>query len=299
VIIAAMPDPDPDPDQAAAPPAMVGLPPIRVFYADPPMLSSALEVHALGTRERMRPCIVNRPAGTGDYLLMCFHGEVELWRDGQPQLAPGRTMVIWDPDSGHYYGNRTRHWWHSWIHCAGATVAGLLRASGLPCNIPLNGIDPMLLEAGIEGIHREITGNVRPDEVVVANLLHNVLRQVARSSQAQGGASAVPPAYLELRRWLESHFAERITLEELAQRVQCSVPHFCNEFKRHFASSAIEFVIRLRLSRATMLLRDRNHRIGDIARAIGYDDIHHFSKLFSKHLGCSPRTMRKRLAAGS
>jgi AraC family transcriptional regulator of arabinose operon len=298
VIIVAMPDPDPDPGALAEPPAMAGLPPIRVFYADPPILSADLAIHALGTRERMRPCIVNRPAGTGDYLLMCFHGEVELWQDGQPQLMPGRTMVVWDPGSGHYYGNRTRPWWHSWIHCAGATVAALLRASGLPCNTPINGIDPMLLEAGIEGIHREITGNVLPDEVVIANLLHNVLRQVARARQAPGGPSAVPPAYLELRRWLEAHFTERITLEELAQRVHCSVPHFCNEFKRHFASSAIEFVIRLRLSRATMLLRDRNHRIGDIARAIGYDDIHHFSKLFSKHLGCSPRTMRKRLATG-
>ncbi len=276
-----------------------GLPPIRVFYADPPLSAACgLEVHALGTRERMRSCIVNRPAGTGDYLMMCFHSEVELWQHGQPALLPARTMMIWDPASGHYYGNRTQAWWHSWIHCAGPTVAGLIGASALPCNTPLPGIDPAMLEAAIEAIHREITGNARPDEVIIANLLHNALRQVARAVQAQGGPGTVPGAYLELRRWLEAHFAERITLEELAQRVQCSVPHFCSEFKRHFATSAIEFVIRLRLRRATMLLRDRNHRIGDIARQVGYDDIHHFSKLFSKHLGCSPRTMRKRMASG-
>jgi AraC-like DNA-binding protein len=229
---------------------------------------------------------------------MCFHGAVELWREDQPVLLSGNTLMIWDPSSGHYYGNRERPWWHSWIHCAGTVVSGLIGATGLPCNSPLSGIQPTLLEAAIEGIHQEIIGNARPDEVIVANLLHTFFRQVARIVQAPGGNSAVPAAYLEMRRWLESHFTERITLEELAQRVDCSVPHFCNEFKRYFATSAIEFVIRLRLSRATMLLRDRNHRIGDIARAIGYDDIHHFSKLFSKHLGCSPRTMRKRLSEG-
>jgi AraC family transcriptional regulator of arabinose operon len=286
------------PDIHADPPGSSPLAPIRVFYAEPPVLSPGLEIHGLGTRERMRPCIVNRPAGTGDYLVMCFHGEVELWRDGQPVLLPGRTLMIWDTSSGHYYGNRDTAWWHSWIHCAGSVVAGLLGATGLPCNTPLAGVDPMLLEAAIEAIHLEIIGNARPDAVIVANLLHNFFRQASRVVQAQGGDGAVPPLYLELRRWLEAHFAERITLDELALRVHCSVPHFCSEFKRIFAISAIEYVIRLRLSRATMLLRDRNLRIGEIARSVGYDDIHHFSKIFSKHLGCSPRMLRKRLSSG-
>jgi AraC-like DNA-binding protein len=290
------PNPPPVPTHTCAEPGAVR-PPIRVFYAEPPIASDNLSIHAMGSRELMRPCIVNRPTGTGDYLIMAFHHQVELRPGAEPELHPGRCLVVWDRTSGHYYGNRDREWLHSWIHADGAFIAKHLAAARIPLNVPIADFDPALIEACVEAMHQEIHGHARPDEVIVENLLHTLVRQVARVAHAQAGRSGIPPAYLELRRWLEAHFAERITLADLAARVHCSVPHFCNEFKRHFQSSAIEFVIRLRLHRATMLLRDHNHRVSDIARAVGYDDIHHFSKLFSKHYGRSPRAMRQHLAA--
>ena len=144
--------------------------------------------------------------------------------------------------------------------------------------------------------HREIHGHARPDEVIVENLLHNLIREIGRVVHVRSAGGDIPPAFLELRRHLEAHFAERIVLADLACRMHCSVPHFCAEFKRHFQTSAIEFVIRLRLHRAHMLLRDHNVGISAIAAEVGYDDIHHFSKLFRKRYGMSPRAMRAHLA---
>ncbi len=291
----------PPSDAAAAttalPPAVIRAP-IRVFYAEPPLDSDNLSIHAMGSRERMRPCIVNRPTGTGDFLIMAFHQQVELRPDGEAAVFPGRTLMVWEQTSGHYYGCRDQEWLHSWIHVDGAFIVKQLAAARIPLNRPIPDFDPTFIETCIEAMHQELHGYARPDEVIIENLLHILFRQVARVAHAQEARVDVPAAYLELRRWLEAHFAERITLAELAARVHCSVPHFCNEFKRHFQSSAIEFVIRLCLHRATMLLRDHNHRVSDIARAVGYDDIHHFSKLFSKHYGRSPRAMRQHLAAG-
>ena len=73
-----------------------------------------------------------------------------------------------------------------------------------------------------------------------------------------------------------------------------SVPHLCSEFKKHFGVPVIDYVIRRRMREAAYLLHDRNLNITGIARRVGYTDIFHFSKLFKKHFGRSPREVRKR-----
>jgi AraC-like DNA-binding protein len=273
-------------------------PQIRVFYAEPPIDSDNLSIHALGANEWMAPCIINRPAGTGDHLLMAFHQEMELSPGAEPVRVPGDCLMVWTPTDGHYYGRTDQPWNHSWIHCDGTFVAKQLAAARIPTNTPIADFAPDILERCVADIHREIHGHARPDEVIVENLLHNLIREIGRVVHVRAAGGDIPPAFLELRRHLEAHFAERIVLADLACRMRCSVPHFCAEFKRHFQTSAIEFVIRLRLHRAHMLLRDHNVGISAIAAEVGYDDIHHFSKLFRKRYGMSPRAMRAHLATG-
>ncbi len=39
---------------------------------------AAFQIHRLGLREKMKPCIVDRPEGTQDYLFMLFHARVQV-----------------------------------------------------------------------------------------------------------------------------------------------------------------------------------------------------------------------------
>ena len=72
----------------------------------------------------------------------------------------------------------------------------------------------------------------------------------------------------------------------------CSVPHFCSEFKTHFGTSAIAYVTTLRLHTAAHLLQNRNLRVSDVARAVGYEDIYYFSRHFKTRYGVAPSAMR-------
>ena len=54
------------------------------------------------------------------------------------------------------------------------------------------------------------------------------------------------------------------------------------------------YVIGQRLQQAAYLLRDRNLRITDVARQVGYEDLFYFSKLFKDRYGVSPREFRRR-----
>ncbi len=266
---------------------------IRVFYATQPARWRGLAVHGLGVREWMPPSVIDRPHGTGDYLLMAFHHEVVLSdRTDVAGCVPG-TFVIWTPKHAQYYGNRERPWLHSWLHCSGKLFTQKLDAAAVPLNQPIAGFDPALLEHALYDLYRELHEGTDPDEDIALDLLQIVFRRVARIANGTSAVPRAPAAFLALKRHLEENFPDRTTLAGLARRIPCSVPHLCSEFKRHFGLAPIEYVIKLRLHCARMLLADRSQTVTAVARAVGYDDINQFSRLFRKHYGLSPRASRQ------
>lgn len=87
--------------------------------------------------EEMPAAIVDRPQGTGDFLLMMFHHQVQVLTDsGLVDVQPGGLM-IWDRVDGHFYGNETSHWKHTWIHVNGSFVPKFIQDAPLPYRKPL------------------------------------------------------------------------------------------------------------------------------------------------------------------
>jgi AraC-like DNA-binding protein len=249
-----------------------------------------LALRGIGVRERMAPGVVDRPQGTGDWLLAAFHQPVTLAAGGAPTAGP--CLVLWAPGQAQWFGREDSAWTHSWAHLDGACLRRHAAASGLPRGEAIAPIDPALVDRCLSDIHHEAQAHAESDLVIIENLLHNLLRQVARSSR--GARRAAPAEFLAVRRHLEAAFAERIALADLAELAGCSVGHFCAGFKRWFGVSAIDYLITLRMQRARVLLGDRNLTVGEVARAVGYEDLHHFSKLYRKRHGQAPSAARGR-----
>lgn len=266
------------------------------FFAEPPIDNERLRINGVGVREIMPPVVIDRPMGTGDYLFMYFHDRVMVdCADGRRWRNPGR-LVVWRPDDGHYYGNNTRKWCHSWLHCQGSMITQILAQNDIPLNSAIAVEQDSLADECLLQIHQELTQQAVPDEVIVGNLLENWMRCVARIVRGDA-ASAVPGEFLRVKNYIECHYSEEIKLADLAKSVYYSVPHFCSEFKRFFGCSAIAYAVTQRLHHARYLLRDTNLRVGEIASKVGYQDIYYFSRHFKKRYGMSPRAMRRSMAA--
>ncbi|MBA3685914.1 MAG: helix-turn-helix transcriptional regulator [Planctomycetes bacterium] len=264
---------------------------IRIFYEDPPVASRELRINGFAAGEWMAPSLVDRPRGTGDWLLMAFHQGVDVGFEGDVVRVGGAFLMVWSPRQGHYYGRGDQRWCHSWIHCDGALVERLVATEQVPTGVPIHGFDPADVDRCVVSMHDEIQRRGDPDATIVGNLLHNLLRAAARS--ASSARPCVPPGLLAVRRHIEANFTQRLTLAGLSARAGCSAQHLCAQFKRHFAVSPIDFAIRLRLHRARVLLSDRNRRVAEVAALVGYDDVPHFSRLFHKRYGASPGATRR------
>lgn len=96
-----------------------------------------------------------------------------------------------------------------------------------------------------------------------------------------------------LLNWLAEHFSEEIDWEALATRFSLSLRTLHRQLKQQTGNTPQRYLNQLRLLQARHLLRHSEMRITDIAYQCGFGDSNHFSTLFKREFGTSPRTIRQ------
>jgi AraC family transcriptional regulator len=81
-----------------------------------------------------------------------------------------------------------------------------------------------------------------------------------------------------------------IKLSELAEVANMSEFHFARLFKQTTGVSPYRFVLQLKIDRAKMLIRKEKKSCSDVAYLLNFSDQAHFSHVFKKVAGCSPRS---------
>lgn len=97
--------------------------------------------------------------------------------------------------------------------------------------------------------------------------------------------------------YIESNYTRLTSLAELAEAVELSPAYLCRLFRRFARETPHQCIVRHKLNRAAELLMSQETSVGDVAEAVGYGDLFHFSRLFKKRFGDSPRNFRKAIGA--
>ncbi|MBD2871019.1 helix-turn-helix domain-containing protein [Paenibacillus arenilitoris] len=92
--------------------------------------------------------------------------------------------------------------------------------------------------------------------------------------------------------YIEDHYLEPLTLEEIAATSNISVRHLNRIFQSYYQTTPISYLQRLRLERARMLLRQSGLPITKISYECGFNDSNYFTRKFSKAYGLSPKAFR-------
>lgn len=97
----------------------------------------------------------------------------------------------------------------------------------------------------------------------------------------------------EVLGYMERHYAEPLTVADLMRVAHMSQTSLMRTFDRVMGRSAIDHLIRLRISKAKSLLRRTTLPITEIAFQVGFNDGNYFSRQFRKLAGVSPRDYRR------
>lgn len=92
--------------------------------------------------------------------------------------------------------------------------------------------------------------------------------------------------------FIYQHYAEPITLNDIAASGNVSRSKCCSIFKRYIQQSPVDFLNAFRLKTSCSLLKNTEKSITEIAFSCGFNHLSYFSKQFIKMFGCTPREYR-------
>lgn len=102
---------------------------------------------------------------------------------------------------------------------------------------------------------------------------------------------AVSPA-ARIRQYLEAHFAEPLTLDEIAAQVHMGRYALCRYYQRDQGTTVMEQLKKIRVAKAKQFLRYASLPIEEVGRLCGYSSPSYFGKQFREETGRSPRAYR-------
>ncbi len=95
-----------------------------------------------------------------------------------------------------------------------------------------------------------------------------------------------------IENYIENHYAEDISVYEIAHEMNYSEPYFCKLFKQCFHVNFTSYLAEYRVETAKKMLEDPLVSIKDVGKASGYGDSNYFSRVFKRVAGCTPTEYR-------
>ncbi|GMK41393.1 hypothetical protein PCCS19_44490 [Paenibacillus sp. CCS19] len=92
--------------------------------------------------------------------------------------------------------------------------------------------------------------------------------------------------------YIHTHFTESLTLTEVAKVFHFNPSYLSTFFASHNPEGFNEYLNKIRVEKASELLRDGEASISEISGMVGYSDHSYFTKVFKKRTGLSPSQYR-------
>ena len=93
--------------------------------------------------------------------------------------------------------------------------------------------------------------------------------------------------------FLLSHYSYELCIGDLAAFVGLDRKFLTSLFKRSIGMPPQQYLLKYRMEKACVLLRNGHYSIAEVARSVGYQDALLFSKMFKKTVGTSPSDYRE------
>ena len=122
-------------------------------------------------------------------------------------------------------------------------------------------------------------------KAIISQILFELLREnVTRHFGSDTGLRALKAA----TDYMEQHYREKLTVEELAASSGYSASHFARRFTQVYGVSPIQYLNSIRILHAKNLLRTDQYTIAEIAQQCGFSNVYYFSRCFKQLTGTPP-----------
>jgi AraC-like DNA-binding protein len=258
--------------------------------------ASAFCVDHVDVARRIKPGdAVEHPRGAGRYVLVHFRTQGRVFLDeDEMEAAPGDCLIL-TPRRPVRYCDAGEGLEIDRLGISGSEVRGLIESFDLPFNrifhpLRISFLGPKLRNMQTE-IERRLPYWEDALELAFRNTCQSLRRQIAlgKTQGISRGQADQLEAFRKARREILERFAEPWTLDEMARTVHLGRSRFSELYRDFFRSTPADDLLEARLSHARRLLIHSNQSITSVAEASGFRSLQHFSRMFRRRTGYTPR----------
>jgi AraC family transcriptional regulator len=157
-------------------------------------------------------------------------------------------------------------------------------------------VDPFLTETG-RSLRSEFQVHRNPSAPYLSALAGVIAIHLAKhysdGQRVVPDHVGLPPHKLSrAQEFIETHLEEGIGVQQVASAIGMSPFHFSRMFKLATGRSPYLYITTRRIERAKELLRSSRLPLVDVAAAVGFQTQGHFTNVFHKYTGMTPRIFR-------
>ena len=124
-------------------------------------------------------------------------------------------------------------------------------------------------------------------------LIIRLMRSIALAVPSESQVISVNRQCAAVRRYIDLHFKEALTLEQLAAEGHMNKFYLSHAFKREFGISPVNYMISRRIEESKYLLAETDLSMSQIAQLLGFSSPSYFSQVFHRTMTISPKEYRQ------
>lgn len=234
--------------------------------------------------------IINRPAGSGDYLFLYLITPMKIRFGTETVVTKEHAFLLYTPGEAQIY-QAVRRFKNSFVHFT-SDNGDFLKEYDLPANRVVYLPDPGAMNTALRNIYMESV--LKQD--FYAEQMDMLMRQLfilfSRQLHTWPGGSAIPADLYEQFRKARIEILTNITREwstdSMAALTNLGVSQFYSYYQLFFNRSPKAELLEARLERAKYLLRVEAMPVGQAAAMSGFANLSHFTRYFKKECGMTP-----------
>lgn len=256
-----------------------------------------LHLQETGTLQALSPH-TNSRSGLHSYLFFIVKsGQGTLIYENKEYALTKGDCVFIDCNTSYSHTPSDKLWTLSWVHFYGSNMPGIyqkyLDRGGRPCFKSKNLEEYLLL---LNQIYDIASSDDYIRDMRIYEKLSSLLTYLMEDSWRNAPETKHPAGKRNLqdvKKYIDSHFNEKISLDELADKFFINKFYLTRIFKEQFDVSISRYIMLQRITYAKRQLRFTDHSMEEIALACGLNDANYFSRVFHKIEGMSPGEYRR------
>ncbi len=222
-------------------------------------------------------------------------GILETRRGGKQVIEAGEGFILFPGEWHRYKPDPGTGWTESWVGFRGYN--SFMKDSALPV-VPSRPVFRIGLDDRVMNLLHQIFELVKSDHVgsgyalsgAVMYLLGHIFTLLRRQELKINNRT--DEIIMAAKSIMESGYADKISLEDIANQLSVSYAWFRRYFKTNTGYSPYEYVLNIRIRHARMLLQNSGRSVKEISLDTGFESQQQFSRTFKKKTGYTPVQFR-------